>query len=117
MEGDLGSMNFGTDRKTRCAALDSLESSMERTLDVKQSIDHALNTLKAHTYSDRHSHTLANYEELNVAWRVGSQRSGNACSVLAPTQQFIIRKSLTIAHIQWSPYTKATLFCRTKPQA
>jgi hypothetical protein len=72
MEGDLGSMNFGTDRKTRCAALDSLESSMERTLDVKQSIDHALNTLKAHTYSDRHLHTLANYEELNVAWRVGS---------------------------------------------
>lgn len=42
----------------------------------KRSIDHALNTLKAHTYSDRHSHTLADYGDSNVAWRVGSQELG-----------------------------------------
>ena len=54
MEGDLGSMNFGTDGKMSCAALDSLESLVEQRLRVKQSIDHTLNTLKAHTYSDRH---------------------------------------------------------------
>jgi hypothetical protein len=34
MEGDLWRMNFGTDRKTSCAALDSLESSVERRLRV-----------------------------------------------------------------------------------
>ena len=42
----------------------------------KRSINHTLNTLKAHTCSHPYSHTLADYEESNVVWRVGSQQLG-----------------------------------------
>jgi len=68
MEEKLGSVSFGTDRKTSCTALDSLESLVGH---VKQTIDYALSTLKAHSYSDCHSHTLADHEETTIAQRVG----------------------------------------------
>jgi hypothetical protein len=45
------------DERTSCIGpLDSLE---RKRLHVKQSIDHALKSLKSHTHSDSHSHTLA----------------------------------------------------------
>jgi hypothetical protein len=45
------------DKRTSCIGpLDSLE---RKRLHVKQSIDHALNSLKSHTHPDSHSHTLA----------------------------------------------------------
>jgi hypothetical protein len=39
--------------------LDALKCLVRRRLHVKQLIDHALNTLKAHSHCDTHSHTLA----------------------------------------------------------
>jgi len=39
--------------------LDCLENSVRKRLHVKQSIDHALNSLKGHSHSDSHMHTWA----------------------------------------------------------
>src|ERR1700691_2352180 len=51
------SLGMGKDRKAISAdALDTLE---RKRLHVKQPIDHMLNTLKAHSHSDPHSHTLS----------------------------------------------------------
>jgi hypothetical protein len=47
-----------TNKKTRCIGSDSLDSLERKRLYVKLSIDHALNTLKAHAYSDNYSHML-----------------------------------------------------------
>ena len=58
-----GSGNGNTHRKywkMGCPGpLDALESTVPKRLHMKQSFDHALNTFKAHSHSDTHSHTLA----------------------------------------------------------
>jgi hypothetical protein len=47
----------GVDERTSC--IGPLHSLERKRLHVKQSINHALNSLKFHTHSDSHSHTLA----------------------------------------------------------
>jgi hypothetical protein len=107
MEEKLGSVSFGTDRKTGCTALDSLESLVGH---VKQTIDYALSTLKAHSYSDCHSHTLADHEETTIAQRVGFAAVGRIHVLFyhrhGPKRQCIVKKALVTAHIHGpSPYT------------
>ena len=45
---EAGSTSIEIDKRTSCAALYALESSVRRRLHVKQSIGQALNTLRAH---------------------------------------------------------------------
>jgi hypothetical protein len=54
---DGGSMRGGMDQKScDTAALESLEGQVRNRLHVKQSIDHALDTFKAHSYSGLYMH-------------------------------------------------------------
>jgi hypothetical protein len=56
-DDSVGCMDVGKERKAcSMCAWDTLE---RKRLHVKQSIDQALNTLKAHSRSDPHSHTRA----------------------------------------------------------